>query len=108
VSTALVVVSPDELRALIGEAVRGALAPASTSPEPLYLSVPKFAAHVAMSERTIWNLIAKGLPTIGAGRGRRVDVRAALEWLRVQKTQADDSVERSARRAARRAASRQT
>jgi hypothetical protein len=108
VTALAVTLTVDELRSLVREEIRAALTPAKTEPEALYLSVSKFAAHVAMSERTIWNLITKGLPTIGSGRGRRVDVRAALEWMRGQKAQVDDSVERSARRAARRAASRAT
>jgi len=104
-SALLVTLTVDELRELVRQAVREELAPRS-APEPVYLSVAKFAEHVSLSERTVWSLVAKGLPTIGAGRGRRVDVRAAVEWMRGQREQLDDAVERDARRAARKAADR--
>jgi hypothetical protein len=107
-STALVVVSREDLRELVMEAVREVLAPTKAEPEVLFAKVPDFAKRIDISERHVWDLVKRGLPTIGSGCCRRVDVRAALEWMRVQKPQADDCVERSARRAARRAALRAT
>ncbi len=105
-SGSLVVVAADELRALIGEAVREALAPARAEPEPIYLRVRAYAERVTMSERTVWTFVRKGLPCIGVGRSRRVDVKAADAWLKGERDQVDDGIERDARRAARRAASR--
>jgi hypothetical protein len=72
----------------------------------LYMTVRDFAHRVAVSERTVWNLVAKGLPTVGQKRGRRVDVESADEWLRQERDHVDDGVERAARVAARTAASR--
>jgi predicted DNA-binding transcriptional regulator AlpA len=72
----------------------------------LYLRVPGYAKRVSLSERTIWSLISKGLPTIGAGRSRRVDVARADEWLRERRDHVDDALERQARAAAGRAAGR--
>lgn len=106
-SAVIVVVSPEELRALIREEVRAALAPAP-EPEALYMRVSEFAEWMGVSERHVWSLVKQGLPTIGAGRARRVETRSAVEWMRGQHEQVDDAVERDARRAARRAATRAT
>jgi hypothetical protein len=89
-----------ELRQLLGVA----------SPEPphdsrpLFMRVRDYATRASIGERTVWNLIARGLPTVGKGRSRRVDVERADVWLRSEHTATDDSVERSARESARRAA----
>jgi hypothetical protein len=108
VSGAVIVTTPEELRALIRDEVRAALAPARAEPEPIYLRVPAYAERVAMGERTVWTLVRKGLPCIGVGRSRRVDVRAADTWLKGEQEHVDDAIERDARRAARARASRQT
>ncbi len=73
--------------------------------DPLFVRVPAYAERTGVSERKMWDLVAKGLPTIGAGRARRVDVRAADEWLRAQAAlDVNDALERRARLDARRLA----
>ena len=104
--TTVVVMSPEELDARIEAAVRKALAPSKTEPEALFMKVVDFAKRIDVSERHVWDLVKRGLPTIGTGRSKRIEVKAALDWMRGQKAQVDDSIERDARRAARRAASR--
>jgi len=88
-----------ELRELLGATVTP-----TADHEALYLSVPAYARRVSLSERTVWTLAARGLPTIGERRGRRVDVRRADEWMRERAASVDDTIERSARSSARRAA----
>jgi hypothetical protein len=73
--SALVVTTPEELAAIVRKAVVEALA--STKPadsEPLFARVAAYATRCGLSERYIWSLVAKGLPTVDEGRGRRVDV----------------------------------
>lgn len=41
-----------------------------------------FAAVIDCSTRTVDRLVRRGLPSIGSGRARRIDVEAALTWLR--------------------------
>jgi hypothetical protein len=89
-----------ELRTLLGaEASEQHVASAQ-----LFMRVPTYAARVSLAERTVWNMVARGLPTIGSGRSRRVDVERADVWLRNERDAVDDVIERSARQSARRAA----
>ena len=87
-----------ELRSILG------VASPAPQPEPIYLAVRAYARRLGVSERTAWSWAAAGMPCVGAGRTRRVDVRAADAWLRDRRDVADDAVERQARAAARRAA----
>jgi hypothetical protein len=89
-----------ELRELLGVA---ASEPKADSAQ-LFMRVRDYAGRVSLSERTVWNMIARGLPTVGESRSRRVDVARADLWLRNERKAVDDSVERSARESARRAA----
>jgi hypothetical protein len=68
------------------ERVRRALGahPAEAKPVAVYLRAVEYARRVSLSERTVWGLISQGLPTIGGGRSRRIDVARADEWLRGQ------------------------
>jgi hypothetical protein len=89
-----------ELRTLLGaEASEQHVASAQ-----LFMRVPAYAARMSLAERTVWNMVARGLPTIGSGRSRRVDVERADVWLRNERDAVDDVIERSARQSARRAA----
>ena len=97
----------DVLRVIVREEIRAALddrLPKAEAPEVLFEPVPAFAKRVAISERAAWSLAAKGMPTIGAGRGRRVDVARALAWMRAQSSRVDSAIEVQARRSASRAA----
>ena len=99
-----------ELRAhpeIVAEIRELFIAPAAKpEAETVYERVPAFAARVAISERSAWNLVKLGLPCIGERRGRRVVVAEALAWMRDRKNAVDDSIAKSARASARRAASR--
>lgn len=89
-----------DLRDLLGTAP----SEAKVDSAQLFMRVRAYATRISLSERTVWNLIARGLPTIGKGGSRRVDVERADLWLRNERTAVDDSVEQSARASARRAA----
>ena len=89
-----------ELREVLGAAEP---APKVASPH-VFLRVAAYASRVSLGERTVWSMIARGLPTVGQGRSRRVDVERADAWLRNEHAAVDDSVEQAARASARRAA----
>lgn len=89
------------VRALVGSE---ASPPARSDVE--FETIPAFATRVSASKRHIWNLVRSGLPTIGTGRARRVDVRRALEFLRGRDARRDGVIELDARRRARAVAAR--
>lgn len=66
-------------------------------PEAIYLRVAEWGDRIGVSRRTAWTLVGKGAPTVGSGRLRRVDVRAADAWL-AARAQTDDAIERRARK----------
>lgn len=67
--TSLIVISPDELRDMIGEAVRDAMR-STTKPEA-WLPVGNVAERLSKSEKTIRNWIADGRFTrVSGGDGR--------------------------------------
>lgn len=49
---------------------------------PLFASIATFAALCDVHEKTIDRWLARGMPSIGSGRHRRVDVQLAVQWLR--------------------------
>lgn len=51
-------------------------------PEPIYATVTQAMARYQVSRRTIFAWVRAGMPTVGRGRTRRVDVRRADSWLR--------------------------
>ena len=90
-------------------ALDAAAAPASSAaPVMLYCRVAQYAERVSLSESTVWGLVKRGLPVVGSGRARRIDVARADRWLAEQSTQVDNAVERDARSRARAAAKRTT
>jgi len=103
----LEIIDAAERDPVLVERVRRALGvhPAEAKkPVAVYLRAVEYARRVSLSERTVWALISQGLPTIGRGRSRRIDVARADEWLRGQQAQVDAAIEGQARRAARLAA----
>jgi hypothetical protein len=84
------------------------LAPSMPATEPvaIYMRVKEYAARISVSERHAWDLVSRGLPCVGSGRGRRVDVGRADEWLRTRRDVVDDASEKDARRRARSTAKR--
>jgi hypothetical protein len=75
----------ERLRRVLGAASHGP-APSLT---PAAMRFADFAAHVGVSRWQIFSLARQGLPTIGTGKGRRVDVARALEWMRTQGERVD-------------------
>ncbi len=75
-------------------------------PPVIYLRVNEYARRVSLGERTVWALVSRGLPTVGSGRSRRIDVAQADQWLRGQRPDVDNAIEATARRAAQRAAAK--
>jgi len=73
-------------------------------PAAVYLRVAEYARRLSLGERTVWALVSRGLPTIGRGRSRRIDVERADDWLRSQQGEVDAAIAAQARRAARCAA----
>jgi hypothetical protein len=90
-----------ERRPDLAARIRAVVAP--PAPERIYATPAQAAKHFGVSRRTLFKLLAEGLPAIGSGRARRVDIGRATEWLRAR-GQADDAVELRARRDATRAA----
>ena len=67
--TSVIVISPDELRSMIGEAVRDAMQ-ATAKPE-VWLTVAQVSERLGKSEKTIRNWIADGRFTrVSGGDGR--------------------------------------
>ncbi len=54
---------------------------ATPTTEPPRMKIKDYAAARALSERTIHEYIAAGMPTHGTGRSRRIDRIAADRWL---------------------------
>jgi hypothetical protein len=94
-----------ETRPDLAARLRVVLALASGPAEPIYLRVPDWAERAGVSRRTAWTWVGAGLPTVGTGRTRRVDVKLADAWLR-ERASVDDAIEKRARADATRAAKR--
>jgi hypothetical protein len=96
----------------LAERMRRVLGMAPVEPvdgsSPIYLRAAEYARRVSVSERTVWALVTRGLPTIGRGKSRRIDVARADEWLRGQRDQVDVAIQAQARRAARHAAAKES
>jgi hypothetical protein len=74
-------------------------------PPPTFMKIREYAARTGYSKRTIENFMDEGLPTVGKGRLRRVDVEPADEWIRnraAREQDEQDAVEKEAREDARR------
>jgi hypothetical protein len=97
---------PDELAAAlthalglpdVQQALRAALGiPDLQARERSFMSVGAYAERIGVSLRSAWNLVREGLPTVGKGRLRRVDVAAADAWMRAGGS--DGAAARAARR----------
>lgn len=81
-TTPIVVVSLPELVAAIRAAVAdGVRAARAADAAPVYLSPSALASHYSVSRSTVHVWLASGLPSVGAGKARRIAVAAADEWL---------------------------
>jgi len=106
IATALDAIEKDpEIQRRLRDVIR-LLASPTTPHDAEFERVAEFAKRVALSERTIWKFVKSGMPTIGVGRARRIDVARAVEWLRRHREQRDVVVELEARRRARAASQR--
>jgi hypothetical protein len=96
----VVTISLDELRAVVADAVREAMRAHEPEPqtEVLFATAKAYAARAGVSLRTVRKLVADGLPTVGSGRMRRIDVKRADAWMREH---SDSNLEQRARDAAR-------
>ena len=93
------------VRAVLGVGVTTGEVPAQ-APEILYATATQYAERHAVSLRTVRSWISDGLPCVGDGRTRRVDVRAADAWRRHRAGGDDALAERARRDAARETARR--
>jgi len=105
---AALVLQAEALEALAAglRAEAAALVDGDRESTPAYMTIADYAARVALSKRTIVYRIGEGLPTVGRGRGRRVDVAAADEWLKSHHERDDELVDDALENQARRAAAR--
>lgn len=95
----------DELRALRAEVTDLRAIVSTINPPPprevVFPTVNAFASSRGYSRRWVFARIREGLPTVGEGKGLRVDAAAADEWIR--RRAAKPSIEEVARAAARKA-----
>lgn len=114
-SALVIVTSPEELAVLVRRAVaeeldaRGIVPstpPRDAEPAPMFARVADAAALLGVSERRCWQLVREGMPTVGVGRGRRVDIERARAWMRAQEPASDERIAERARIAANRARTR--
>lgn len=80
----LVVITPDELAALVREAVRDAVAEAlADQPDtPPLLDQQGLARALDISIRTLRKLVLQGMPELRVGDSPRYEIDAVLAWLR--------------------------
>lgn len=81
----LIVVSQDQLVAIVRDAVREAMrqAPAK-APEKKYLDASEIAAHYGVSRATITNWIDDGCPHMRRGQILRFEFPAVDAWFRAR------------------------
>jgi len=86
--TPIVMMTTDQLRALVREEVSAALASTASRDESDVMSTEQTAKLVGVHENTIPRLVARdGLPTLRrVGKLRRFSRRAVVAWLEVRKT----------------------
>lgn len=82
---AIVVLTPEELRKLISEAVTEALAVKKNQPKRL-VKKTELATALSCSAATINRMMDEGLPYVRAGSDCRYDVDACLEWMAAHDT----------------------
>lgn len=57
--------------------------PTTTSEDPVFMKVAQYAKRRGYSRSTIQLYLKQGMPSVNGRGGRRVDVRAADEWIRM-------------------------
>lgn len=73
---------------------------------PILAKPGTFATLTDACTKTVHRWVASGMPHVGSGRSLRIDVDAAIAWLREQSTDAPDDDETAGWRAAMREAGR--
>ena len=75
--------TPEELRALIREAVRDELQHSPPTPRKRYLDSGELASHFGVSRQTVHKWIHEdGCPHIGRGKVLRFELAAVEQWFR--------------------------
>lgn len=82
--TALVVLTPEQLRELVTEAVSAALAEHQPVGSPRLLDRQVLAEMLGCSLPTLDKLRSEGLPEVRVGDAPRFEREAVLEWLRAR------------------------
>lgn len=81
-SAAVIVVTPDQLRELVRDAVREALASSGAPDAPgRLLTKSELARELSCSVATIDRMTREGAPFVTVGRTRRYDGAAVRAWL---------------------------
>lgn len=83
--SSVVVIDPETLSHIVAEAVRDGIRQANAlCKPPEFVSPSQFAHRMGWSRSTVHAKILAGLPTIGRGKARRIEVATALAWLNAQ------------------------
>jgi hypothetical protein len=54
--------------------------------EPRWMNMNAFCERWSISRGTLYTRIGEGLPVVGEGRNRRIDVKAGDEWMQRRQT----------------------
>jgi excisionase family DNA binding protein len=76
-------------------------APAPSSGGQFSVTMDEYAKRVGYSKRTIEKFVARGMPSVGKGRLRRIPIAQADEWIRTTVESDDVAIESEARAVAR-------
>ena len=78
--TPIVVVSTEDLRSIIREAVAEALEGANSTPQKTLITKEELAQILSCSTYTVQRMIKEGMPHVRLGRAQRFDTEACQEW----------------------------
>jgi excisionase family DNA binding protein len=96
-TTMIVTMTQDQLRELVGTAVREAIG--QSSPAPDFLTMEQAAALMQVHERTIRNWVTKcGLPALRAGGEYRFRRESVIAWLDARAAQPGSHVSKHVER----------
>lgn len=85
--SALALLTPEQIRALVSEAVATALAEHQPVASPRLLDRQALAETLGCSLPTLDKLRAEGMPELRLGDAPRFERQAVLEWLRTRSQQ---------------------
>jgi excisionase family DNA binding protein len=99
----VIVITPDELMRIVTAAVANGVRMGRISDAPTeYVSPAQMADRMAVSRATVHRWLRHGMPSLGRGKSRRINVAAAEAWLRGRPmhTTSDDAAALAARKMA--------